>query len=170
MEVQKKQDCPGSADWMERQIGYEVHTLDNTIRRLVDAYQSKVGEKAGITRMQGWVIGYLCRHVNEDIFQKDLESEFQMARSTASGVLQIMEKKELITRESIPRDARLKRLVLTEKGMEFQREIIENFQKVQQALNRDIPPEKLKCFFEVADQIKENALEDYGNRMENTAP
>ena len=88
--------------------------------------------------MQGWIIGYLYRHSDEDVFQKDLEAEFQMARSTASGILQSMEKKQLIIRESIPRDARLKRLVLTPKGMEFQMEIIDNFARIQKALSADM--------------------------------
>lgn len=73
MEVQKNCD---SADnlWNERHIGYEVRTLDNTIGRLVRAYQSRVDEKAGITRMQGWIIGYLYQHSGQDIFQRDLET------------------------------------------------------------------------------------------------
>ena len=83
-----------------------------------------------------------------------------MARSTASGILGAMEKKQLITRESIPRDARLKRLVLTEKGMEFQLEIMENFDRIQKILSADIPKEKLECFLEVLDMIKENAVRD----------
>ena len=168
MEVQKKlQGGSAGKPWINRHIGYEVRTLDNMIGRLVNAYQAKVDEKAGINRMQGWIIGYLYRHSEEDVFQKDVEAEFQIARSTASGILQVMEKKNLITRESIPRDARLKRLVLTEKGMEFQMEIMENFERVQRTLSEDIPPEKMECFLEVVDLIKANAAKDYSDKWEN---
>ncbi len=96
----KKKTGPDECCRAERQIGYEVRTLNQVIGRLVNSYQSKVDEKAGINRMQGWIIGYLYRHSEEAVFQKDLEAEFQMARSTASGILQAMEKKGLITRES----------------------------------------------------------------------
>ena len=99
MEVQKKMCGQAGEQWNQRHIGYEVRTLDNMIGRLVNAYQSKVDEKAGITRMQAWIIGYLYRNSGQDIFQKDLEAEFQIARSTASGILQVMEKKNLITRQ-----------------------------------------------------------------------
>ena len=78
-----------------------------------------------------------------------------------------MEKKGLITRESIPRDARLKRLVLTEKGMEFQMEIMENFDRIQDVLKSDIPQEKLECFLEVLDMIRENAQRECCLRDEN---
>ena len=166
MEKNKKTG-PDECCWTERHIGYEVRTLNQNIGRLVNSYQSKVDEKAGINRMQGWIIGYLYRHSEEAVFQKDLEAEFQMARSTASGILQAMEKKGLITRESIPRDARLKRLVLTEKGMEFQMEIMENFDRIQKVLKSDIPQEKLKCFMEVLDMIRENAQRECSLRDEN---
>ena len=156
--MEKKEKMgPDKCCWAERHIGYEVRILNQVIRRLVNSYQSKVDEKAGINRMQGWIIGYLYLHSEEAVFQKDLEAEFQMARSTASGILQAMEKKGLITRESIPRDARLKRLVLTEKGMEFQMEIMENFDRIQNVLKSDIPQEKLESFMEVLDIIRENA-------------
>lgn len=156
MEVQKREYGSKKNIWTDRHIGHELHTLDMMIGRLVNAYQSKVDEKAGINRMQGWIIGYLYRHSEEDVFQKDLEAEFQIARSTASGILQSMEKKELITRESIPRDARLKRLVLTPKGMEFQMEIIDNFDRIQKVLSENIPREKLDDFLNTADMIREN--------------
>ena len=163
----KKKTGPDECCRAERQRGYEVRTLNQVIGRLVNSYQSKVDEKAGINRMQGWIIGYLYRHSEETVFQKDLEAEFQMARSTASGILQAMEKKGLITRESIPRDARLKRLVLTEKGMEFQMEIMENFERIQKVLKSDISQEKLECFMEVLDMIRENAQRECCLRDEN---
>ena len=93
-----------------------------------------------------------------------------MARSTASGILQSMEKKQLIIRESIPRDARLKRLVLTPKGMEFQMEIIDNFARIQKALSADIPEKKLEEFYETADMIRENVVKAFQEAGEITEP
>ena len=92
----KKKTGPDECCRAERQIGYEVRTLNQVIGRLVNSYQSKVDEKAGINRMQGWIIGYLYRHSEEAVFQKDLEAEFQMARSTASGILRQWRRKSLL--------------------------------------------------------------------------
>ena len=44
-----------------------------------------------------------------------------MARSTVTGVVKLMERKGLIRRESVSSDARLKKLVLTEKGISAHR-------------------------------------------------
>ena len=150
-----KEDC-----CKEKHIGYHVHTLDNMIGRLISAYQTKLGEKEGITQMQGWILGYLYHHSDIDVFQKDLESEFHIARSTATGILQLMEKKDLITRESIPRDARLKRLVLTARGNALHMKIVEGFDTIEHVLTDDIPREKLDVFHEVVEQVKTN-IENY---------
>lgn len=150
----------------EKHIGYEVHMLDHMIGRMISLFRAGLDEKAGITQMQGWIISYLYRNSDTDVFQKDLEAEFHIARSTATGILQLMEKKGLITREPIPRDARLKRLLLTDKALDFQKEIIENFDKLDLLLRDNIPPEKLDTFFDVAEQIRNN-ITNHTDRKEN---
>lgn len=55
--------------------------------------------------------------MHQDIFQKDVEAEFQIRKSTATGILQLLEKKGFICRESVERDGRLKRVVPTEKAL-----------------------------------------------------
>ena len=46
----KKKTGPDECCRAERHIGYEVRTLNQVIGRLVNSYQSKVDEKAGINR------------------------------------------------------------------------------------------------------------------------
>ena len=64
-----------------------------------------------ITGMQSRVIYYILVHFQEGpVFQRDIESAFGLSRSTATGILQQLEKKDIIQRESVARDARLKSL------------------------------------------------------------
>lgn len=142
----------------KRLIGHEIHTLDNMIGRLI----SSLCENDGLTRMQGWIIGYLYEHDGENVFQKDLESQFRIARSTATGILQLMEKRGFLRREPISTDARLKRLFLTEKGISHQLTVIRNIMQFDQMLQKGIPPQKLDTFFEVIQQMKQN-LENNSN-------
>ena len=37
-----------------------------------------------LTAMHGWILGYLCRNEHKDIFQKDIEAEFKICRSTVT--------------------------------------------------------------------------------------
>ena len=50
------------------------------------------------------------------IIRKDIEEEFQIRKSTVTGILQLMEKNGFIYRESVEKDARLKRIVPTKKA------------------------------------------------------
>ena len=75
-------------------IGYEIHTLDHTIGKLVLSLKSKLGKDSNLTQMQGWIIGYLYEHTGENIFQKDIEAHFCIARSTA-GILSLWKKKAI---------------------------------------------------------------------------
>ena len=50
------------------------------------------------------------------MYQRDIEREFSITRSTVTNILQLMERKGYIERQSVPQDARLKRLILTEEG------------------------------------------------------
>ncbi len=63
-----------------------------------------------------WILRYLREHPSEDVFQRDLETAFKLRRSTISRTVELMEQKELIRRESVNGDARLKRLCLTPKA------------------------------------------------------
>lgn len=137
-------------------VGYEIHTLDNMLGRMIAAHQSKLAEKEGLTQMQGWIIGYLFENRDKDLFQKDIESQFRIARSTATGILKLMEKKGFLTREPHPTDARLKHLVLTEKGVNLQLTILHNLAEVEQKLKKGLTQEQLDSFFEVVHIIKQN--------------
>ena len=57
-------------------------------------------------------------HRDEPVFQRDIEREFSITRSTVTNILQLMERKGYIQRLSVPQDARLKQLVLTEEGIQ----------------------------------------------------
>ncbi|MDO4272740.1 MAG: MarR family transcriptional regulator [Eubacteriales bacterium] len=137
-------------------IGYEIHTLDNMIGRMIFSFQSCLTEKEGLTNMQSWIIGYLYENRSKPIFQKDIEAQFHIARSTATGILKVMEKKGFLVREPYPSDARLKRLVLTHKGIDLQLAIMGNLEQIEHKLKDGIPKEQLDVFFHVVHQIKRN--------------
>lgn len=69
--------------------------------------------------MHGWIMEYLYRNSETPVFQRDIEREFSITRSTVTNILQLMERKGYIARQSVEQDARLKQLVLTEKGRQF---------------------------------------------------
>lgn len=99
----------------EKRIGLELRRLNNLTMRYLENHTNKKMVDS-ITGTNGWIIGYLADHDGQDVFQRDLEAHFGITRSTASKVINLMEQKGLVRRESVPQDARLKKLVLTEKA------------------------------------------------------
>ncbi len=139
----------------DRKIGFELHRSSRIVKRYMDKDASKSYVEK-ITGTHGWVIGYLYSNRHRDIFQKDFEKEFDIRRSTASKILSLMESNDLITRESVPYDARLKRILLTEKALEVQSVVEKAFASMEEKVKEGITEEELTVFFRVLDKVNKN--------------
>lgn len=136
-------------------IGLEVKTLNHMIhRQIISSKNIKyVDELTGAT---SWIIGYLAHNRDRDIFQRDIEKEFSIRRSSASKALSVMEQKGLIKRESVAYDARLKRLVLTERAIELNKIAEIDLEEIDKRLKSGLTEEELDSFFSIIDKIKKN--------------
>ena len=67
-----------------------------------------------------------------------------------------MEKKGYIRRESVPYDARLKKLVLTDTGRELHENTKDMIDILEEQTIEGIPKEDLETFYRVIDQLKSN--------------
>ena len=118
-EKQNKYRDHGDPPWEGPQvIPAQIRRVDNLIFRKINQFARANGVEQA-TPMHGWIIEYLYRHRDEPVFQRDIEREFSITRSTVTNILQLMERKGYIRRLSVPQDARLKQLVLTEEGVRF---------------------------------------------------
>ena len=80
-----------------------------------------------LTPMQKHILKFiLLETMHRDLYQKDVEEEFKIRRSTTTGILQLMEKNGFIYRESVAKDARLKRIIPTKKAEALREQILEN--------------------------------------------
>ena len=123
IECCKRTDPP----WESPQvIPAQIRRVDNLIFRKINQFARENGVEQ-VTPMHGWIIGYLYRHRDAAVFQRDIEREFSITRSTVTNILQLMERKGYIERRSVPQDARLKQLVLTEEGIRFHENTIRSF-------------------------------------------
>ena len=67
-----------------------------------------------------------------------------------------METHGLITKEAVHYDARLKKIVLTDKALEIHKQIENNINELEETLSRGITPEEQEIFFKVIEKIKAN--------------
>ncbi len=106
--------------------------------------------------MHGWIMGYLHHNQNREIYQKTIESEFSIRRSTVTTILQLMEKKGYIRREAVAGDARLKKIVLTQQGMETAERTKSMIDNMEKSLTEGIGEKELAVFLEVAEKLLQN--------------
>lgn len=137
-----------------RQLGLEIRTLNNCVKRFVQS--SKPPELQESTGVHGWAIRYFYENRDKDIFQRDFEERFSIRRSTATNMLKLMEKNGIITRESVDYDARLKKIVLTEKAIAIHKKAVKNIEMIESTLKNGITDEELASFYNVLDKIKLN--------------
>lgn len=122
-----EEHCKLDPPWEGPQvIPAQLRRVDNLIFRRINQFARANGVEQA-TPMHGWIIEYLYRHRDEPVFQRDIEREFSITRSTVTNILQLMERKGYIRRLSVPQDARLKQLVLTEEGVLFHEKTMLSF-------------------------------------------
>lgn len=105
-----------------KRIAFIVRDIHNQIRQVIHKSSPRF-EKGPKSQLQGGILGYLYHHAGSPVYQKDLEKEFRISRATATNTLQVMEREGLIVRKAQDKDARLKRIQLTEEAYQNHRQI-----------------------------------------------
>ena len=122
-------------------IPAQLRRVNNLIFRKIGQIARTNGVEA-VTPMHGWILEYLYRHSETPVFQRDIEREFSITRSTVTNILQLMERKGYIERQSVPQDARLKRLVLAEKGACIHEKTMQSLHQTDEFVESLLTPEE----------------------------
>lgn len=138
-----------------------MRSLSHRIHRF---FQNSPNKKTvdTITGTNGWIIGYLADRQDRDVFQKDIEREFDVTRSTASKVIDLMEQKGLVERQKVASDARLRKLVLTEKSLQLAELIAEDKKHLDEVLMRNFTEEEKEKLTEFITRMRKNLEEEGG--------
>lgn len=149
---------------MDNNILLEIKVLD----KLLGRFFFKLGtmdEMASITQSQMQILDYIVECGKNEIYQKDLEEAVDLRRATVSGILQTMEKNQLITRVIDDTDTRTKKIILTK---ESEKRIAKNKEKVvmlQKITTEGISDEDLETFRIVLRKMTQNVQEFYKKGM-----
>lgn len=144
----------------ETTVGVQLRKLDNQIKRCVGTSDVRK-QVESITGTNGWIICYLGDHADQDIYQRDLEKKFGITRSTASKVLSLMEKKGLIERQSVTKDARLKKLVLTQKAVDINEMLRRDAYRFEKNLTAGFSESEKKTLLEYLERMQNNLKKIY---------
>ena len=137
----------------DKRIGPDIQRLDRKLSRNLTMRVKEAGLDE-VTMMHGWIIRYLYHNREKDVYQKDIEKMFSVRRSTVTNLIQLMEKKGYIRRETVSTDARLKKLVLTENGMRMHQIQMEILLEQEERLREYLSPEQLDVFLQAVRVLK----------------
>ncbi len=140
---------------MDNRVGFMIHKLDMGVKKVLEAKMQAAGYDE-VTMMHGWILKYLYDNREREIFQRDIEKQFSIGRSTVTTIIQLMEKRDLIRRESVEQDARLKKVLLTEKGFKHHDLVEENIYGIHKQIMTGISDEEKKVFMDIVQRMGEN--------------
>ena len=135
----------------DRHAARYVSKLSNKLRRRIDAFSTR----SRMSGSQGRALHFLLAQ-QDDVFQKDIEDEFSLRPSTATQLLKSMERDGLIRREPLPRDARRKRIVVTDKALAYRAAVMADILGLEAELTRGVDADDLEVFFRVMEQMLDN--------------
>ena len=139
---------------MERMVGKKKKKVDNMISRLV--IKETKDKELLLSPIQIRIIKFILNNSNKEVFQRDIENKFEIRRSTTTGILNTMEKNNLIKREISKLDKRQNKIVLTSYGKELFLKIERDISKLENRIVNNISKEELNIFFNVIDKIINN--------------
>ena len=140
-------------------IGKLIHMLSHEMKR--NHPIDKVIQD-DLTIMQKHILKFiLLETMHKDLYQKDIEEEFQIRKSTVTGYVQLMEKNGYLTRESDKEDARKKRLVPTEKAEGLRQAILEDIKINERMMAEGISQEDLTRCKHVLYHVLQNLIEKH---------
>lgn len=143
----------------KRSIGYQIKSLDNLICR--ELFRETASCNV-LTQAQGRIMSFIHNENKEgkEVYQRDIENISKLRRSTVSGVLQTMEKNNIIIRTASNIDKRIKKVVLTELGNVMVKKVDSKIYVFENMMSNGITKKELDIFYSVIDKIKNNLVEE----------
>lgn len=141
---------------MRPQVIDELKKLDIKIAKKLFQESKHQAIKRPPSTLQAKILKFLLENKNEGICQKDLENNFNVSKATISEVLLTMEKAKVIKRVSVPDDARVKRIILTNTSLERLEELEKNFQAINDELVAGISDDELAQFINILNKMQDN--------------
>ena len=142
----------------EQGIAFVLRMLHNQIKLTIHKSLPKA-EKAPRTQLQGGILGYLYHHQDRPVYQRDIEKEFRISRATATNTLQVMERDGLIVRKALDKDARLKRIQMTEAAFRDHSRLEEHMQMTERRMLEGMSREEVSQLRRLLGIMQKN-LED----------
>lgn len=141
-----------------RRLAFTLRVLQNQIKTII-RNTVPCSSKAPQSQLQGGILGYLYHHQEQPVYQRDIEKEFCISGATATNTLQVMERNGLIVRKAQDRDARLKRILMTEEAMQHHRQVEEHMELMERRMRQGLSTSEVEELHRMLDIVLKNLEE-----------
>ena len=105
-----------------------MHDVSRLRRSVFDEFMKPVG----LTRSQWWILAHLSRH--DGMIQSDLANVLDIGKAALGGLIDRLEASKFIERRPDDSDRRVKRIHLTNKGMQMISEMRERSHEMSERI------------------------------------
>lgn len=141
-----------------KRLAFTLRVIQNKIKAIICS-GIPPSSKGPQSQLQGGILGYLYHHQEQPVYQRDIEKEFRISGATATNTLQVMERNGLIVRRALDKDARLKRILMTEDAMQDHRRIEEHMDRMEQRMTQGLSTGEVAELHRMLDKVLENLEE-----------
>ena len=123
-------------------------------------------DDADLNGLQARILGFIDKkdRMGKAVYQRDIEAEFKIRRSSVSSVMDTMEKNGYIIRSQAEHDARLKHLVLTEKAKKTGQQHREALDKFEENLVKNFSEEEIETLKKLLDKVQKNSVDSRSDK------
>lgn len=154
MQMQSQKSCLEAAI-KRRHTGLVCKILHGEFRKRFEENARRAGVD-DVTITHGRILGFLARAGQNKVFQRDIEQEFHINRSTVTGLMKTMEKNGLVQRHMVANDNRLRQVVLSEKGFAMHAKSMFVIEQTERQMLQGIDQREIAAFFETVQKIQRN--------------
>jgi len=138
---------------MSKRIGVELREVQQLIKQRMEI--ERANDSVNLTHGQVRLLMFVYKS-KKPIYQKDIEQYLRIRRSTATQMLNVLERDGYIIRVIATHDARLKEIQVTDATLLLIDAMEAHIKKTEWMLRQNINEDDLSVFFKVLDQLKAN--------------
>lgn len=135
--------------------GFLIHDVARIRRNIVNDALSHIG----LTRTQRWALAYIVRAGSRGTIQADLARAMNVGKVSLGATIKHLEESGFVTRSSDPDDLRVKRVSITNLGLDTTIQMTVIVEKLNRGFWKDINSEKFEEFAETLEIMMGNLLE-----------
>lgn len=144
---------------MKRKLGYELITFGHLLKWERDRAFEKIKNRVlmndkDVMSTDLIILKFLVDNESKEVYQKDIEKFFNLTAPSVSHKLQQLQKRNLIDRVYSTKDTRLKRVIVTKRGIEIDAKIRNEMEVFEDQLVELITEDEKQQLLLIIDKLK----------------